>query len=403
MRLAATILADELSEGSRGGVRAREDALTFGIAAQITTRHDPIMPRLDGYGDPWSYHLEPFVPMVGMGQEQLRTPAIIFDFSDSELTITIENPNREADILGPAKLTRYAGRAPRTPFHEMASTGGPWPGIIAQLQGAGETFAYQFPSDGDYVVTLKGHISDIFGHTYLISGTYDVTVANVLDIESSLLPGTPFEVGNSIAPTLIIMPAVPADVTYTITHYSADGEAAPTTFIGRAGPNGWWDGDGETYTFERDGEYRIDIDARYTDSDGNHWAGRLRFASAVATPDPPFILHGLRGHEDPTQIIAAWGFADDFQVDHMPFPYFSGDILWGMEEGGIEGEVFLNAVTVAASIQPTNEDHPLVRRAIELAEIRWGPDVLAELLRAGQMPLIIRPDPIPSAQGQTPR
>ncbi len=389
MRLAATILADEISEGSRGGVRAREDALTFGIGLRVITRHDPIVPRLDGYGDPWSYHLEPFVPMVGQedsGQPP-GPPAIIFDFPDSDLTITIEHPNGDTDTLGPAKLTRYAGKMPRS--GGIASS----PGEIAQLQGDGDTFAYQFPSDGGYVVTLKGHVRDIFGHTYLIDGTYDVTVANVLDIESSLLPGTPFEVGNSIAPTLTIMPAVPADVTYTITHFSADGKATPRTFTGRAGPHGWWDGDGETHTFERDGEYRIDIEARYTDPDGNLWAGRLRFTSVIATPDAPFSLHGLRGNESILEPRTAWGLArdlTDLSPDHTPFPFFNGDVIWGAERG----DGFGGAVAVTASIQPTDEDHPLVRLAMEQAETSWGTAMLAEFLRVGQMPLITAPDPI---------
>ena len=401
MRLAVTLLADELSEGSRGGVRAREDAIAFDMGPRVTTRHDPIIPRLDGYGDSWRYNLGPFVPIVGIvDEEPPTTPAIPFDFSDSELTITVQRPDGETDTLGPALLTRYTGKAPRTPFHNHVSAGGGLLGEITQLQGDGDTFAYQFPADGDYVVTLKGHIGDIFGHTYPISGTYDVTVANMLDIESSLLPGTPFEVGNSIAPTLTIMPAVPADVTYTVTHYSADGKATAMTFQGRAGPNGWWDGGGGTYTFERDGEYRIDIEARHTDSDGNLWAGRLRFASAVATPDAPFILHGLRGNDDPTQIRTAWGFARDFHDEpggHIAFPYFTGDVIWGTEG---TGEVFFgNSVSVAASIQPTDEDHPLVQRAIELNETSWGTALAAELLSAGQMPLdltygAIHPDEI---------
>ena len=350
---------------------AREDALAFDVGPRVTTRHDPIIPRLDGYGDPWRYSLAPFVPMVGKWDEDPpTTPAIPFDFSDSELIITVQRPDGETDTLGPAKLTRYTGKAPRTPDHNRASSGGGVLGEALQLLSDGDTFAYEFPSDGDYVVTLEGHIGDIFGHRYLISGTYDVTVANVLDIETSLLPGTPFEVGNSIAPTLTVMPAVPADVTYTITHYAADGKATARTFNGRAGPNGCWDGGGETHIFEQDGEYRIDIEARHTDPDGNLWAGRLRFASAVATPDAPFILHGMRGNEEPTQIKTAWGFARDFDDQpggHVPFPFFTGDVLWGMD-----GHVFGNAVNVSASIQPTTPDHSLVRRAIEQAKFRWG-------------------------------
>ncbi len=142
-----------------------------------------------------------------------------------------------------------------------------------------------------------------------------------------MLPTTPFEVGDSIAPTLSIMPGVPAQVTYTVTHVAADGDTTARTFSGTANRFGWWDGGGEVWTFQRGGEYRVDVDARYTDSNGNLWAGRLRFGSAVATPDAPLVAHGRRGSDGLPEISRPWMFERDFVYDedasapHMHFPY----------------------------------------------------------------------------------
>ena len=270
----------------------------------------------------------------------------------------------------------------------------------AQLLGHGDTFAYRFPTDGDYVVTLNGHLNDLRGRRLDICGTYDVTVANVLDIETSLLPTTPFEVGDSIAPTLTVMPSVPADVTYTVTHVAADGTTTAQTFRGRANRHGWWDGDGAVWTFQRDGEYRIDVEARYTDQQGNLWAGRLRFGSAVATPDAPMIAHGRRGFDGTPRVPSPWGFERSFVyadpsvavAPHMHFAYFTGDMLWGTEQLNEEPDTRNagTAVVTHMSIQPLDADHPLIARARQ--EIQPGMsfhDLPAEeMIQAGQMPLL---------------
>ena len=399
MRLATVLLADELSEGSRGGVLAREDRGQFDISPRALTRHDPVLPRLDGYGEAWVYRLEPYAPMLDAVDRSLpNAPALDLDFSDSELTIAVTRPDGGTDVLGPAPLTRYTVKSPRTPWGDILGRGGGELREIPQLQGDGDTFAYQFPSDGDYVVTLDGRLHDTGGRLYEICGTYDLTIANVLDIETALLPGTPFEVGDSIPIALTVMPGIPAQVTYTITHVAADGETTGQTFIGRANRYGWWDGDGSDFTFERDGEYRVDVEARYTGPDDNLWVGRLRFGSVVATPDSPMIVHGRRGPDGRSDIPPPWGFESNFVFEdtaHMQFPYFTGDVLWGIEPA--DGAEFMagDAVVSHISVQLLDADHPLLahaRRQVERIE-RYEGAPLDDLIRAGQMPLITAPEP----------
>ena len=312
MRLATTLLADELSEGSRGGVIAREDAGAFDIAPRAVTRHDPVLPRLDAYGEPWPYRLEPYAVMLDAIDRALPAPPTLqLDYAGSWLEVAVERPDGQTDVLGPAQLVQYAVKSPRTPWELNVGSGGGELRELPQLQGPGDTFAYRFPTDGDYVIRLNGRVNDLQGRTHHICGTFDLTIANVLDIETSFLPGTPFEIGDSVAPTVTVMPGVPADVAYTITHVSADGGVTAETYTGQANEFGWWDGDGDVWTFEGDGEYRVDVDARYTDPAGNLWAGRLRFGSAVATPNAPIVAHGRRGSDGLRTVPPPWAFDSD--------------------------------------------------------------------------------------------
>ena len=149
MRLAVTLLADQMSEGCRGGLLAREDIGAFELSTRAITHHEPVIPRLDGYGDAWSYRLEPYLPMVDAVDRSFpNPPSLLFDFDDSELTISIEKPDGETDTLGPAPLTRYASKSPRTPWHTDVGSGGGGPSEIPQLPGAGHASACQFPAAG---------------------------------------------------------------------------------------------------------------------------------------------------------------------------------------------------------------------------------------------------------------
>ena len=98
MRIAVTLLADQLSEGSRGGLLAREDQGLFDLSTRAITRHEPVLPRLDGFGDTWTYRLEPYLPMLDSVDRGVpNNPSLLLDFTDSRLTITIKRPDGETD------------------------------------------------------------------------------------------------------------------------------------------------------------------------------------------------------------------------------------------------------------------------------------------------------------------
>jgi hypothetical protein len=385
MTLTSTLLADELSEGSRGGVISREDQGIFDIIHRAGVRHQPVISRLDGYGKSWSYRLEPYMPLLGVvDRSPPATPSIKFDFAASNLTVAVLRPDGKTDTLGPAPLAKYAVKSPRTPWHKTVSEGGGNLGEVPQLQSDVDAFNYEFPADGNYVVTLNGEIKDISGRTYAITGTYDITVANVLDIETNILPGTPFDIGDSFPVGLRVMPGLPATIDYTITRVGSDGISKTDKISGKANDHGWWDGDGNTVTFDKDGEYRLDVEARYSDSVDNLWVGRMSFGSAIATENAPMILHGRRGPNRVSKIPKPWGFSSDFvdtDADHIQFPYFAGDVMWGKNKGNLA-----DSVAVLTSLQLIDETHPLIARIKENVESVDG-IAASKLIKVGQVPI----------------
>jgi hypothetical protein len=391
MRLATTLFADLLQEGTRGGIFSRENAPQFGISPLIITSHNPVIPRLDPYGNSLKHRLDPYAPLLGMtDRAPPSVPFIGFDFTNSELTIVVDRPDGKTDVLGPSPLAAYGVRTPILPVNNSIAGGGGHIGEIPQLLGFRDEFLYEFPQDGDYVITLSGYVSDINGHTFEITGTYDVTVANSLDIETMLLPGTPFEVGDSLPVGLHVYPQVPAEVNFTVTHVGADNIITLEQYKGVANESGYWDGEGQVFTFEEAGEYKVDVEARYTGEHGALWVGRMVYGSAIATPDGPIIAHGRRGKDGLDYLPPPWGFGVDFSDDgHLQFPFFTGDILWGIEgpepnrENGDTGFGPGDSVNTNLSFQAVDIEHPLVARAIKQV-----PSYEVAFVKAGQIPLI---------------
>ena len=403
-RLAATLLADVLSEGSRGGVIAREDHMLFDFSTRAVTHHSPVIPRLDAFGVPWSYQLGPYLPMVG-GVDRVfpgLLPAVNFDLSSGELSIRILRPDGETAELGPGPLTRLATNTPITPWFTSVSEGGGSLWDVPQLLGPGNAFAYTFLLQGDYVITLDGRIDDLTGNSYVIAGTYDVTVADVLDIETAALPGTPFEVGDSLPVGLTVMPGLPAQIRYTVTTYHADGEMEVDEYHGQANAFGWWDGDGRSHRFNRPGEYRVDVEARFEGA-GNLWVGRMTFGGVIASPDTAVAMHGRRGPDGLTYLAPVWSFDADFghqERAHFQLPYFTGDVLWSTPfTEFVDPALNLkasDAVIVRSSIQILDPANALAQQA--LAQVRQFGGFqeaidLSEMVRGDQIPLITAADP----------
>ncbi len=390
VKLATTLLADLLQEGTRGGIWPQVNESQFAISPLTITNHDPIIPRLDPHGDTLTHRLDPFVPLMGMtDRSPPAIPFLEFDFSQSEIRIDIERPDGKTDVLGPTPFGAYGVKTPLLPHSSPIAGGGGHIGEIPQLLGTGDELAYQFPFDGEYRLNLSGHLSDKNGLIFEITGSYDLTVANSLDIETLLLPGTPFEVGDALPVGLHVFPGVPAVVYFTVTHVGADNVITLRQYEGAANESGYWDGEGEYFAFENAGEYKVDVEARYTGANGALWVGRMVYGSGIATPNGPVIAHGLRGPDNIGSIPPPWGFGSDFEAGgHHQFPFFTGDILWGIEgpEPNRDEMGPGDSVNTGMSFQAVDADHSLVARAIKQVPPGQVTGDITALLQAGQIP-----------------
>ena len=218
-----------------------------------------------------------------------------------------------------------------------------------------------------------------------------MTVANSLDIETELLPGTPFDVDNNLPVGLHIYPKVPAKINFTVTHVDANDVEIQQEYQGVANESGYWDGDGKFFSFENPGEYKVHVEARYSDKDGRLWVGRMLYGGVIATENAPIIVHGFRGPDNIQSIPPPWGFGSDFESSgHHQFPFFTGDILWGIEDAEPNREAEDmgpgDSVITGLSFQALNE-HPLVVRAIKQAKQVVGGSVdIDEVKEAGEIP-----------------
>jgi DNA-binding beta-propeller fold protein YncE len=273
------------------------------------------------------------------------------------------------------------------------SYGNPSLADIYHLSGRG-AFDYAFTQYGHYVISLKGKINDLSGAPHTISGTYDVYVAQPMDIDIFPEPGTPLWPGVKIYPQVRVLPPVPADVTMTFLHVPNSNltEAFELHFTGKA--NRWGvfipDSQESSLVLENHGEYRCDVTVKYVDDQGVWWMVSRRGASVVITPDSEIVIHGERGNRVPSmKWRARWFIARNshfitgtprgaFDMGHTCYPYESGDVAWLGDRD--PDSLFPNL---------TFED-PEGTVASLIAE-RW-PAVLSGAGRAGLYPDALRPE-----------
>ena len=399
-RLDWVLLLDTLSNGSRGVV-AEEDADRFGIAQRIlTTSETFVIPRLGAAsGQPLTYRLEPFVPTVslmnGSGNQPPNVPRVPFRFPSGSLTVTIRHPNGIETVLGPApfvqsRLKSLVDEEGRLLDHG----GGGHPKEIYQLSTMDPRFEVTFAQDGLHVITVEGTIDDIWGNTWTGGGTYDVHVGRVLALDTAVLPGTHFEVGDGFNPGLVVSPPVTAEVEIRLQHipHSDVSQFQERVIRGRTNRFGYFQPAGNSVVFEQPGEYRVDITARGEDAQGQLWMGSRTWGGVVAPVNPTIVAHGRRGIDAQDTIGPQWFFFDDIlrndTTPHIPFPFQSGDVTWVEETGEVDSSL------------PLMSFHDPSRQLTALLRQRdWGglvgPGSFAERVVVGEAPLFSsRPDGI---------
>ena len=348
-RLPATLLNETPSWGSAGirGVVADEDSGRFALGSRRSMQAPFIASRLLPYtGQLVRYSLEPYLPTVGYTGFGARMPEPLFtlDADDpGQVSISLTTPDGTERVLAqdaPVQMFVAAGSGVSYPV-ELTFAG---PNHTVGLTTLLDDLDLEFDQYGRHSVRVDGTLLSSRGDEFVIEGTYDIWVAEPLDLSLGVFEGTPLEVGDEWNPTVVVEPGVPADITIDIAHY-VDGDRDKRrnhTITGAANRFGYFASD-QVWRPTEHGEYRIDVTASYVDPvDGTLWMGARSTASIVATPDTPLTAHGSRSESSMglTGDLRTWFFARSAdpggsqpQDDHTSnekhnYPFFTGDIVW---------------------------------------------------------------------------
>ncbi|PJF41339.1 MAG: hypothetical protein CUN54_01830 [Phototrophicales bacterium] len=327
------LLMDTPSDGSRG-VLAEEDQARVALSNRVRFNSPSyILPRSTD-DETTHYPIEPYIlNQLPNGYDTSAAPLVPFLLPGGRISAQITRPDGVVDDLGSTAIVQ--NQLSTTTLEERTRFGETSPLDVYRLTTLNDNFsAYAFDVYGEYEINLTGNIEDVWGNRYEGGGVYRVVIAELLDMTPGVLPGTPFEVGDALNTTLHLTPGVPANVTITVRHFPVDG--SPMTeqiYEGIANRYGYFNA-GQFFTFETAGEYVVDYEARYTDSDGVLWAGSLRGAGVVGSRNGTLIAHGRRGVANQFATIRpAWfnalNYSNIINLDESPvlfFPYHNGDV-----------------------------------------------------------------------------
>ena len=301
-RLPATLLNDAVSWASGGvrGVVAKEDQGRFALGSRVTAPAPFIAsPRDPLSGRRVKYLLEPFLPTLaytGFDYVLPQAPLIPLDPGGGKLSVTLTTPDGKSQALAqdaPITQAFFSGSSnlgyqTQTTFHGPGRTLGLTTGLPSLL--------VDFTQYGTHTVALSGSVRSIWGQELQLGGTYEITVAEPLELQLGTLQGTPLAVGEELSPVVVVKPGVAADVQVAVDHY-VDGDPAKKqafTTSGKADRWGYFVAK-EAWRPTAHGEYALRVTATYKDpADGTLWMGIRAAASIVATPSSPLIAHGER-------------------------------------------------------------------------------------------------------------
>ena len=373
MRPATLLFVDAPSAGTRG-VQAVGDDATWGWTNRVLwqpSRH--IMPRTDATGRPIPYTFEPYLPQVYLADRDSPGPPLIdLVTPGGEWNVVITAPDGSSTRLGPAPFQEIVSRTATSYDGRVLNHGGGNINGVPRLATLRDEFHHAFDADGVHKVVVSGTIDDASGNEYAFSGTYDVLVAEPMDVDFGTLPGTPLSVLEPINRALQFHPPVPAQVSYRLRAWTgSDADLSyDTTTTGAASRFGWFhDGPHHPSTMIAEpGEYRVDIEADYTDPSGRMWAGAWTFGGVIT--DGMLDVHGRRGidlmfQDEERFTRAETGLAAG--GNHFNFPYHTGDVAWQTEGDSMEirltvadpdneiGPYFTDRVTNVEKIDPADE------------------------------------------------
>jgi hypothetical protein len=333
-RLVWSLFHDTPSNGSRGilSTQAQADvALSNRVRLNSPTY---ILPPSHSQDPPLTYSVEPYLlNLLPNDYEGISAPLIPFLFPSGRLSGQITYPDGTIDGLNSVSLLQ--NRLSTATQDERRLFGGQSPLDVYQLTTLDPAYTQvEFNQYGEYQIQIQGSLEDVWGNAYSGGGQYSLLIAEPLQIEPGVLPGTPFEVGDYFNVGVRVLPGVAADVQVHLRLYPLDGSMPIEHMVeGQANASGYFHSTEGAFLFETDGEYVVDYEVRYTDTEGRLWAGSQRSAGLVATPESDLVVHGRRGLQGYSPgWRPAWFSTNSYRGDSpilsLQFPYHSGDVLW---------------------------------------------------------------------------
>ena len=317
------VLLDNYNSNGYRGVVAAEDRTHFALSGRNIMQDDVILPRYDenNQNAVLAYTLEPRIPTDTIFDRQ----NIPWNPTQGELAIKVSGPDGTTTDLGKAAFVGLAGRWPTTRNPRFTQ--------------------WRPPAYGRYTVTTTGWLADIWGNRYDGGGIYSFWIAKRLTLATATFQGQSYPVGDHYGRDIGLAPAVPAAVTMTaslvvnsdpktVRSVSSSGTATAGGVFGVA--QGM-----KPLAFDAPGEYMATVLARYTDTDGHLWVASMHHAGLVYPADTPLVAHGKKIKTGNTLMERgdsgfegySTGPGDNRHLDHINFPYRSGDVLLIASDG----------------------------------------------------------------------
>lgn len=326
-RLTWTLFHDRPSEGSRG-ILADQDSQRLALSNRVRFNSATyILP-------PNNYALEPhLLNMLPNAYDTTLAPLLPLLTPGGRMKATVTLPDGSTDELPDVPFIQ--NRLSTATVDERDAFGAQAPLDSFRLMTGNPFYqAYPFQEYGDYEIQLTGDVDDITGNRYRGGGVYRLTIAEQLRIQTGVLSGTPFAVGDALYLGGHLEPNVPAEISVRVQVFPLVGDPIDKIYHMTADRFGVFapSDDVIPFIFDTAGEYLIDYEARYTDTTGRLWAGSVRSAGIIASPDPTLIAHGQRGALSQTGIYRPTWFDTSryptLNEAYVNYPYFSGSVVF---------------------------------------------------------------------------
>ncbi len=342
-----TLMMDLSTLGTRGA-GAIQDRGIFQPSSFVATQGAPyIVSPIDPYnGEPASYRLEPYLPMISYGRGPAPGPALIpFKLPGGQLCVTVSEPDGQVSDLGCQPFAQSVSGDRSTATGGKLNAGAIEVSEYYGLTTENEAFKVTFAKPGYHQIEMSGWVEDVWGNQYEGGGTYEVWVAQPMDFDPGILPGTPLAVGDAVNTTMQFQPRLPAYVNIVVRHFPNSDPNLMQVYAteGWANRFGYFASDDPPIRLYEPGEYRLDMFAEYHDPEtGEMFAAAATWGSVVMTPDDDaqLVAHGRRGSDNFSAIPNRWFIFCDKNISppldpegtpHLYNPYLNGDVLWSYD------------------------------------------------------------------------